>query len=286
MDGEFYEAVTEGKHETVKQYFEKGYKLNDKLENPLAIAVGNNDVAMVTVLLENGVNPNILYQNDSLLQWAIKSKDIKLIELLISKGADVNFVDPEGFSVFSIAISFLSDENLNIFLKNGLNPMGRSKLNAEEISYFEDLVREKKLKTAHLLLQNKDVMDEVVKNQKIILALIQYWNFDSRNLADLLVEHGLKLDYELPMLQLAVGNYDATLWLLDHGVSPIKEYNAPEAADFMKTPLDTAYFGLYMSTSRGKEDGAYIENNEDELERKKVIQLLEERIKDMKVNTS
>jgi ankyrin repeat protein len=284
-DEEFYAAVTEGKYETVTQYFEKGYKPNDKLENPLLIAAGNNDTVMITLLLENGVNPNILYENQSLLQWAIKLKDIKLIELLINTGADVNFVNPGGYSVFAYAISSLSDEDLNIFLENGLNPMGRSKLNNKEVSFLEDLMHEKKSKTVKLLLQNKDVMDEAVNDPRILFALIQRWDSGCQDIADMLVEHGLKLDYELPLLQSAVGSYHATLWLLDHGVSPVKEYNAPEAADFMKTPLDAAYFGLYMSISSDKEDGAYVENNEDELERKKVIQLLEERIEDMKVNT-
>jgi hypothetical protein len=277
----FFTAVTEKDYGKTKEYLENGYRLTGASENdPIIIAVNNNDTEMISLLLQNGSNPNAVYQGNSLLYWAIK-ENRGVIKPLIDNGADVNYKNDDGGSVFGRAIGFLPDEDLNIFIENGLDLMGRSKRNNEIIPYFEDLLISAKYKTAIRFLENKDVVEETINNPKIIFRLIQRWSADAEKIADKLVENGFELNQELPLLQYATASYGATLWLLDHDVSPIKEYLSPEASDFEKTPLDAAYFGLYMVTTWAQIDGSYVENTPDELERRRVIELLEKRIAEM-----
>jgi hypothetical protein len=274
-DKDFFAAVREKRYLDVKQYFEKGYKITDMVESPLIIALNNDDIEMIMLLLNNGSDPNLVYQNETLLQRAIKLKNIALIKLLLERGVDINYVDANGKTAFWRAISFLPDEDLGIFIEYGLNPLVRTKQNGKNVSYFEELIMENKIKTAKLFLENKTVVDDIKNNPNTIFILLQNWNSDVREIMDFLVAKGFELNDELPLLQSVTASYDATLWLLDHGVSPVKEYTDPDAADFLKTPLDTAYFGLYMVTTWAQMDGGYVENSPDELERRRVIELLE-----------
>jgi hypothetical protein len=276
-------AVAEKNYEKAKDLLQRGVS-TDALameDKPLVIAAAHNDIEMIVLLVNYGADPNVICQDESLLQWAIRKKEKVLIKILIDKGADVNYISPDGSSVFSSAMSSLSDDELNIFIENGLDLMGRSKGNKNQISYFEGLLFYNKLETAKLLLRNDAVLSEVISDSYMSIKLVDYWDTGVKDLADFLVTKGLRLNYDLPLLQHAINNYEATEWLLDHGVSPIKEYLAPGAMDFEKTPLDAAYFGLYMVTTYAKEDGAYVENSPDELERRRVIELLEKRIAEM-----
>jgi hypothetical protein len=282
-DKDFLAAVKEKRYMDVEQYFEKGYKINETAESPLIIALDNHDIEMVMLLLHNGAEPNLIYQNETLFQKAISLKDIALIKLLLEKGVDLNYVDANGRTAFWRAINILPDEDLGIFLEYGLDPLVRTRLNGDDISYFENLILENKTKTAKMFLENKTVVDDIKNNPKVIFRLLQKWNPDVRVIADFLIANGFKLNDELPLLQSAIADYDATLWLLDHGISPVKEYTNPKAADFEKTPLDAAYFGLYMVTTWAQIDGGYIENSPDELERRRVIELLKKRIAEMSV---
>lgn len=278
-------AVMEKNYKKAEELLQRGvpttaFAMED---NPVVIAARRNDISMVALLVNYGTDPNVICQNESLLQWAIKNKEKTLIKTLIDKGADVNYINSDGYSVFSYAIAYLSDNELGIFLENRLDLMGRSRGNRKYISYFEDLLFHNKLETAKLLLRSDVVLSEVINDPYMSIKLVNYWDTGVKDLASFLVVKGLQLNDDLPLLQHAINNYEATEWLLDHGVSPVKEYLAPEAADFQKTPLDAAYFGLYMVTTYAKEDGTYVENSPDELERRRVIELLEKRIAEMSV---
>jgi ankyrin repeat protein len=281
-------AVSEKNYEKVEELLEQGVPIIDPAmeDNPLVISIRRNDTKMIELLVKHEINPNVTYQNESLLQWAIKKRDMKIIELLIDNGADVNYSNPDGYSVFSYAIPRLSDEELNIFIENGLDLMGHSKGNNSDISYFEDLLICNKLRTAMILLENKEVLAEVINDSDMSIKLVDYWDAGTKDLADFLIANGLRLNHDLPLLQHAINNYEATKWLLDHGVSPVKEYLAPRATDFERTPLTAAYFGLYMTTTYAQLDGTYVENTPDEMERRRVIELLEKRIAEMSVSPS
>jgi hypothetical protein len=67
------------------------------LQKDLFQAVVNNDLEMVKVMVEHGVNPN---QVDSAgitpLHWAAFNQNLEMVTLLVSRGADVNRCDDAG----------------------------------------------------------------------------------------------------------------------------------------------------------------------------------------------
>jgi hypothetical protein len=68
-DEDFFVAVAEKNYKKVQEYLENGYQLTD---DPNPIAINNNDTDMIVLLLQNGSNPNVVYQGDSLLYWSVK----------------------------------------------------------------------------------------------------------------------------------------------------------------------------------------------------------------------
>lgn len=84
-----------------------------KGEKKLFKAVQDNDLVKIEELLTKGANLNVLDKDGySPLRYAIKKNDINLVKFLIEKGADVNFkYKSDGFPLSS-AISSVVDINI------------------------------------------------------------------------------------------------------------------------------------------------------------------------------
>jgi ankyrin repeat protein len=285
----FLLSIKEKNYVEMEAYLRNGIlnHVTDEIENPLAVATQGEDEKAVILLINYGANVNFIFHDISLLQWAIRKKNINLAELLVLKGADINYKDDDGNTVFSDACSYLPDENLSFFLANGVNQMERVKSGIidpntgkdGQISYFEYLLVRKKLKAAASLLDNDDVLIEVLHDEKMILKMLYYWTADSTQLADLLITKDYKINDELPLLQEAILLPDAFEWLLDHGVSltkEIKDYYSVSNEQY--TPLEYAKMILLRLYNPKKIDDSADDLNEDDiLAIKKVIEILETR---------
>jgi len=89
------DAVKKKDKETVQQLISKGVRADHFYygeEKPISIAVKNNDIEMVSILLEKKTVLN--YSPDNPLQIAIQNDQKDIVSLLIEKGADVNYEAP------------------------------------------------------------------------------------------------------------------------------------------------------------------------------------------------
>ncbi len=66
----------------------------DIKNNALLNAAKKDQIVMVTLLLENGADPNTVdkYNNDTPLLWAIENKNLPMMILLLDRGADPHYV--------------------------------------------------------------------------------------------------------------------------------------------------------------------------------------------------
>lgn len=91
-------------------------------DTPLTIALKNRDLPMVTMLLENGADPNV---NDtasggySPLYLSI-GLDVNAHDQLIAKGANLNFVDESGRSLLHLAACFNNVPAVKVLLARGI----------------------------------------------------------------------------------------------------------------------------------------------------------------------
>jgi ankyrin repeat protein len=96
-------AVEKGHLDVVKVLVEKGradiHMTERDKSSPLVSAIRGNHLDIVKYLLEHGANPNDNYVDDegvvyNMLMEAIRAKNSELSLMLISAGANVNYVDP------------------------------------------------------------------------------------------------------------------------------------------------------------------------------------------------
>lgn len=111
------DAVKRKDKETVQQLISKGVRVDYHYypkEKPISIAVENNDIEMVSILLEKYPVLNYFYDNP--LYVAIKNGYKDMVSLLIEKGADVNFHSP---MCLIAAINTGNKEIVTFLLENG-----------------------------------------------------------------------------------------------------------------------------------------------------------------------
>lgn len=97
----FHEAVSRGKREVAKLLFEKGAECdarNDMGLTPFFLAAANGQQETAIWMLELGADPNIRSEAvvDTPVSYAAKKDQIKLLEALIEKKADINVVGDGG----------------------------------------------------------------------------------------------------------------------------------------------------------------------------------------------
>ena len=112
----FY-AIQENNEILVQEMLKKDPKLANAplmkgVTTPLCRATFNNFQSLVLMLLANGadINGRALTNGRTPLMWAALRGNVILLELLITKGADINLEDNEGLNCFDIAVCRLQYE--------------------------------------------------------------------------------------------------------------------------------------------------------------------------------
>ena len=115
------------------------YIYMDMSERELIIAVTKGDIAVVSDLLEQNIDPNFTTSSieegfTSLLHVAVNNNYTELVQLLLERGADVNKQDENGETpIFSALYEDIDDTVLELLLKYGadvnhLNKAGHNML--------------------------------------------------------------------------------------------------------------------------------------------------------------
>lgn len=95
LDNLLVKAVYENNLTLTQSAIKKGADVNTTKQNPLKIAIGNKNLEMVELLLNNGANPNqyidtgAVFNTTPLLE-AVAEQDINIIKLLVKNGANIN----------------------------------------------------------------------------------------------------------------------------------------------------------------------------------------------------
>ncbi len=119
----FFEAIALGDHEKVLSFPPSYLQKMDTLGYyPLSLAVRHKHPQLLQVLLDRGVNPNQI-NNDNLKTTALMQcsnvNSPKMAQLLLEAGADVNSIDKNGDPVIHWSAYYGQTELTKLFLKHG-----------------------------------------------------------------------------------------------------------------------------------------------------------------------
>ncbi|XP_065557977.1 putative ankyrin repeat protein RF_0381 [Artemia franciscana] len=116
-----HHAVKEGRADICKLLIGFGAKLdamNAKKDTPLLIAIRNNNLELVKLLLKRGANPNC----GEYLHLAVKKGSADVCNLLIKSGAEIDATNVHGETPLGTAIKTSNVDLVKLLLKRGANP--------------------------------------------------------------------------------------------------------------------------------------------------------------------
>ena len=119
------QAIMGSNPEMLKYLLDNGAKLDDKKDKAflhLAMALGVENLESIKILLDAGVDPNVRFSSSKypVINYGVKCKNIKVLELMIERGADVNAKDGIGQSVLKYAKGGKKvKKNVALLIKHG-----------------------------------------------------------------------------------------------------------------------------------------------------------------------
>ena len=169
---------------------------NPEADKTLFKAIRNGKIEMVKEAIANGANVNTFNINIiSPLHYAVSSSQNDIVELLISKGADVNFIGgTRGFSPLIVAIKVDNVEAVRMLIANGADINAKDgNANGESPLFYS--LNSGNIEITKMLIDKG--ADFNIKNNKSLTPLDRVigWNDDFS--ADLLRKHGGKTSEEL-----------------------------------------------------------------------------------------
>jgi len=94
-----------------------------------------NDVERVESLLQNGINPNVIYNTNTALTYAARDGFTEIAKLLVANGADINWIDGEGVTPLILA-SFKNNLEITVLLlHHGADKKVKDQWNRSALDY-------------------------------------------------------------------------------------------------------------------------------------------------------
>ncbi len=199
----FLHACATGDLATMRQYINRGADVNmpeAKHYNPLAVALDNNQIEAMRLLLQNKADPNAIYIAEPILHWAFELANREAVDLLLEAGADPA---TKAQGIYSI-VDFAVRGQDGVLVNKALSLLFNAKMDMQEI-YDEGL-------NAAVFMQNKDLAWKFLRRGARpdsagpgfcfgFPPLVKAAKAKDRDMALLLAEYGAIAGYCLPEVQ-------------------------------------------------------------------------------------
>ena len=237
-------------------------------------ALDEKDYEVAEEILDKGADPNLVYQNRSLLYICSKYTLTRLGLKAIDKGADVNWISDEKITPLSFCITKDNLELGKAIIENNLDYTYKDE---HRHNYFAICLFEEKYDFVDLLLSNSAIYDTIKNDYMNFYPLIYYWTSKTPELITRIYGENFTVPDEVPVLLISIGmrNYDAVKYFIDKGVDKNKEYYFEDDEEYV-TPLSRAKSLKFRLTHYLGSDTRYTEEDDVVKTVNAIIQLLEE----------
>ncbi|MDD3173813.1 MAG: ankyrin repeat domain-containing protein [Herbinix sp.] len=226
---------------------DNGYPLNnDTLGSAMDSALYNNKIESIKYLLNKGMDPNIIFNEDTALDIACTRGNIEIAKILVESGANVNGSNVSGMPLLSAA-KYGNIELVKYMLECGVDV--NSVLRYDDGSGGESALMEAayggEYDVVKLLVESGAVVNYQDENCDSDTAIIWAASGGSRNILEYLIKRGGDFDYQNSngetalMKAIPMGYIDCVKVLLKH------EANITLKNKEGKTALDIAEAGGY-----------------------------------------
>ena len=134
-----FDAIEEGKVETVEAMIQQGVDINSQNEKgstPLMEAVKHKDAIIVDLLIRHGANvnqPNL--EGMTPLMLAAENGQLKIVENLVKNGADIKTKTPDGWTALQFAAANCRSEIIQLI--NGKKTLKKRAYTLSELSELQ-----------------------------------------------------------------------------------------------------------------------------------------------------
>ncbi|MBO4317428.1 MAG: ankyrin repeat domain-containing protein, partial [Mailhella sp.] len=116
----FLHACATGDLETMRKWIARGVDVNmpeAREHKPLALALDNNQLKAMELLLQNKADPDILYITEPMIHWAFYKANRDAVDLLLEAGADPTTFEQGIYSIVDFAVRGQDEVLVNKALK-------------------------------------------------------------------------------------------------------------------------------------------------------------------------
>lgn len=247
-------CARKGHFDTMKYLVQKGAKINfcdgddDVSENsrtlgyymmePLTMAIENNKIACVKLLLENGANPNNKYFMGHEIN-IVPLDNLECLNLLLSYGANPNILDRMGLCPLMKACKEHQVEAVRVLMKHGADVNARcSTLYEEKTVLHFAVLSGNVIITSELLERGASTKKPEGYKYSVLQTAI---NRDRVDLCEMLLKHGADVEerseeHATPLMYACsnscLKNHGAIMkLLLNHGANPNAHSNLTSYTD-------------------------------------------------------
>ncbi len=181
-----FKGVDFSKYEIEDEFF---YLYEITLDDMFCFATEECDVNLIIELLKKGVDVNYLCEGvDHVITGLAFCKEhaVKLAEMFLSKGADINGADQDNASFLSYAISLDNFDLVEFLIKNGANPIHRD---TNRNLGCLPIHKVRSIQMLKLLIENGFAIDQNCYNGRNLLHFTAMKN--SAEVAEYLIENQL-----------------------------------------------------------------------------------------------
>lgn len=218
-------AIESGNKEIIYKIIQYGAAINSDfpLDNKsLEYLQKSKNLELLKELLNIGLSPDSIgVKSKTLTMWAALNRYDEFVMELISRGADINYADPNsGNTLLHLSIRLLKFDTFKYLISQGAD--FSIKNNNGQTAYSYSITNKKIDHALFLILKGAKYDDLGYKGNSPWIELAFDWIDDYIEIADLYWAKGMLIPEGSNVLHIACwkGHVEYVYWLLKHGVNP------------------------------------------------------------------